>query len=333
MARFDINKIIVQSGNNLKRLTVFNPLTIHRKGSKAKAVFALALVCIFWGTTWVASKVGVQYMPALQLAGIRQFLGGMCFVVFFMAKGATLPRGREWGIIFVLSLLNFSFSNGLSTWGVQYISAGLGSIMAAIFPLWLVIIGLFGKSARMPAGAIIGLLLGFAGVCIIFYEHIGDFLIPEFRFGIILSLIATWTWAFGTIYTKKQAARFNPYLSLGLQMVMSGLLTTILTQVLHTQGIYKVVPFSTIPWQAWASIAFLVIFGSVVAFIAYIYALQRLPAEQVSIYAYINPVVAVLLGAVLFNEHLTIFIGVGGGIALLGVYLVNRAFKIGKVKP
>ncbi|MCR6721641.1 MAG: EamA family transporter [Chitinophagaceae bacterium] len=332
MARFDISKIIVQSGNNLKKLTVFNPLTIHKKGSKAKAVFALALVCIFWGTTWVASKVGVQYMPALQLSGIRQLLGGLCFVTIFMAKGAKLPRGREWGVILILALLNFTFSNGLSTWSVQYISAGLGSIMAAIFPLWLVVIGLFGKSSRMPPAAIIGLLLGFAGVCIIFYERLGDFLIPDFRFGILLSLIATWTWAFGTIYTKKHATRYNPYLSMGLQMVISGVITTVITQILHAQGVYQVVPISSIPWQAWASIAFLVVFGSIIAFVAYIYALQRLPAEQVSIYAYINPVVAILLGAMMFNEPLTIFIAVGGGITLLGVYLVNRAFKIGKVK-
>ncbi len=327
MARFDINKILIQSGDNLRLLTVFNPLTIHRKGDRARAIFALSLVCLFWGTTWVASKVGVHYMPALQLAGIRQFLGGLCYVVFFVARGAAMPRGREWFSIFILSLLNFALSNGLSTWGVQYISAGLGSIMAAIFPLWLVVIGLFNKGSRMPNRAIAGLLLGFGGVCIIFYEHIADFLQPDFRFGIFISLIATWTWAFGTIYTKKQAARFNPYLSLGLQMVMAGLLTTALTQILHTQGLYTVIPFASIPWQAWLSIAFLVLFGSIIAFVAYIYALQRLPAEQVSIYAYINPVVAVLLGAALFDEPLTIFIAAGGAITLLGVYMVNKAFK------
>ena len=134
MARIDLNRILVYSGHNLKRLTVFNPLTIHRKGSRAKAVFALSLVCLFWGTTWVASKAGVQHMPALQMAGIRQFLGGLCYVLFFLARGAQLPRGKEWGTVLVLSLLNFSLSNGLSTWGVQYISAGLGSIIAAIFP-------------------------------------------------------------------------------------------------------------------------------------------------------------------------------------------------------
>src|SRR5690606_24124350 len=105
--------------------TVFNPFTIHKKGSKAKALFALALVCLFWGTTWVASKIGVRYMPALQLAGIRQFIGGSFFVVYFLTKGAALPKGKDWLAILILSLLNFTFSNGLSTWGVQYISSGL----------------------------------------------------------------------------------------------------------------------------------------------------------------------------------------------------------------
>ncbi len=327
MARFDINKILIESGAHLRKLTVFNPFTIHRKGSKAKAIFALALVCLFWGTTWVASKIGVQYMPALQLAGIRQFIAGCFFVIFFLVKGIALPTGKDWLAILILSLLNFTFSNGLSTWGVQYISSGLGSIMAAIFPLWIVIIGLFAKNNRMPLGAIAGLLLGFAGVCIIFYEHIYDFLIPEFRFGIMLSLIGTWTWAFGTLYTKKHAAKFNPYLSMGLQMVMSGIITTVITQILHLQGAYPVIPFSEIPWQAWAVIAYLVVFGSIISFVAYIYALQRLPTEQASLYAYINPVVAVLLGAAIFGEALTMYIAIGGATTLMGVYLVNRSSK------
>ena len=87
------------------------------------------------------------------------------------------------------------------------------------------------------------------------------------------------------------------------------------------------VPFTEVPWQSWAAIGYLVVFGSLIAFIAYLYALQHLPTEQASIYAYINPVVAVLMGALIFGEKLTIFISVGGAVTLLGVYLVNKAFK------
>ncbi len=272
-------------------------------------------------------------MPALELAGIRQALAGMLYVGFFLARGAALPRGKEWLPILVLSFLNFIMSNGLSTWGVQYISAGLGSIMGAIFPLWLVVIGLFSSREKLPRNAIIGLFVGFLGVCVIFYEHLQDFLVADFRFGIFLSLIATWTWAFGTLYTKKEAARFNPYFSLGLQMLISGFTLFFLTKAIDTSSNNYFIPLAQISWQAWAAIFYLLVFGSIVAFIAYLYALQNLPTEQTSIYAYINPVVAILLGWLIFSEQLTIFIAVGGLITLLGVYLVNRAFKAGLPAP
>src|SRR5438309_348026 len=110
-----------------------------------KALFALALICFLWGTTWVVSKVGVGYMPVWQMAGIRQTIAGLCYVLYFAAKGATWPRAREWRIVVMLGILNFTLTNGLSTWGVKYISAGLGSIISAIVPLWLVLISFFGS--------------------------------------------------------------------------------------------------------------------------------------------------------------------------------------------
>jgi drug/metabolite transporter (DMT)-like permease len=322
MSRFDLYKTISQTGDSLKQLSVFNPLTIHKKGTRAKAVFALALVCFLWGTTWLASKEGVRRMPALQLASIRQLIAGTIYVVFFLVKGAKLPRGKEWIPVLVLSFLNFVMSNGLSTWGVKFISAGLGAIMGAIFPLWLVVIGLFSAKEKISTKAIIGLLLGFGGVCIIFYEHLQDFFIADFRFGIILSLIATWTWAFATLYTKKQAANFNPYFSLGLQMLISGIALFTFTNLTG-----NAVSLTQVPWQSWAAIGYLVIFGSLIAFICYLYALQNLPTEQASLYAYINPMVAVLCGWIIFNEKLTVFIAVGGLVTILGVYLVNKASK------
>lgn len=305
-------------------ISYLNPLTIRKKARRTKAYFALSIVCFFWGTTWLASRQAVIRVPsALQIAGLRQLFGGLCYVVFFLVKGATWPRGREWGFIFVLSLLNFGLSNALSTWGVKFISAGLGSVIGSIFPLWLVIIGLFSQKQKMKAAAVAGLLIGFAGICVIFYEHLHDFLNPAFRFGIFLSIASTWAWAFGTIYTKKHAVHFNPYFGLGLQMVMSAVLVI---GASYLTG--KAVPLTQIPWQSWASIGYLVAFGSVFSFIAYIYALQHLPTEQTSLYAYINPIVAVFFGWMIFKEVLTPFIIVGVLITLLGVYLVNRSTMI-----
>jgi drug/metabolite transporter (DMT)-like permease len=298
----------------------FNPLQFHKKSQHGKAILALIAVCFFWGTTWLASREGVQHMPALQLAGIRQFLGGSCYVVFFLLKGMPLPKGKEWRPILILSILNFLFSNGLSTWGVKFISAGLGSIIGAIFPLWLMIILLFSSKTKLHSKSIVGLLLGFAGICIIFYDHLHDFLNPEFRFGIFISVLSTWTWALGTLYTKKQAANFNPYFSIGLQMVISG---SVLFGTTHALG--YAIPLSAIPAASWIAIAYLVLAGSVIAFIAYLYALQHLPTEQVSLYAYINPVVAVLFAWIWLNEKLTTYIIVGMLITLAGVYIVNKA--------
>ena len=287
-------------------------------------ILALCWISFFWGTTWIASKEGVKYMPALQLAAIRQFLGSIIYLSYFLFKKTPWPKGKQWKTIIILSILNFVLSNGLSTWGVKYISSGLGAIIGALVPLWVVIISLF-RGEKLVKLSIIGLVVGFAGVCVIFYEHLSDFLIFDFRFGIIISIISTLTWAFATLYTKKKAASFNPYFSLGIQMFISSIF---LFAYLGATG--SAVSLSTIPVISWFSIGYLVIFGSVLTFIAYIYALQHLPAEINSIYAYINPIIAVLLGAYIFGEPLSLAIAVGGIITLFGLYLVNRSFQKSK---
>ena len=288
-------------------------------------ILALCWVSFFWGTTWLASKEGVKHMPALQLAGIRQFIGGFLYVAFFLYKKAPWPKGKQWKAILILSILNFVLSNGLSTWGVKYISSGLGAIIGAIFPIWIVFITVF-RGEKIARLSILGLVISFGGVCVIFYDHLADFIKPDFRFGIFLSLIATVTWAFGTLYTKKKAASFNPYFSLGLQMLISSVITLSIVGATGTG-----VNISSIPVNSWWTIAYLVIIGSVLTFIAFIYMIQRLPAEINSIYAYINPIVAVLLGAIIYGEPLTMAIAIGGGVTLFGLYLVNYSIRKARI--
>lgn len=288
-------------------------------------IIALSFVCFFWGTTWIASKEGVKYMPALQLAGIRQFIGGFLYVCYFLFKKTPWPKGKQWQTILILSILNFVLSNGLSTWGVKYISSGLGAIINAVFPLWIVIITIF-RGEKLVRLAVFGLIISFGGVCVIFYDHLSDFLNPDFRFGILLSIMATITWAFGSLYTKKKAASFNPYFSLGLQMLISSFILLAITGATGTG-----VNLASIPANSWWAISYLVIIGSVLTFIAFIYMLQKLPPEINSIYAYINPIIAVLLGALVFGEPLTIAIAIGGGITLCGLYMVNYSMRKGKV--
>lgn len=297
----------------------------HATKNKLRSIglpmLALLWVSFFWGTTWLASKEGVKHMPALQLAAIRQFLGASVYILYFLFKKTPWPKGKQWQTIVILSVLNFMLSNGLSTWGVKYISSGLGAIIGAIFPLWIVIISLF-QGEKLPKWSIIGMLISFGGVCLVFSDYLSDFLKPDFQFGILLSVLATLTWAFGSLYTKKKAASFNPYFSLGLQMLISSLLLFAYNGATGTA-----IPLAEIPAASWWSIAYLVIIGSVFTFIAFIYALQHLPAEVSSVYAYINPIVAVVLGAIFFGEPLTMMIGIGGVVTIFGLYLVNRSMR------
>lgn len=284
-------------------------------------ILALCWVSFFWGTTWIASKEGVKHMPALQLAAIRQFFGGFIYISFFLFKKAPWPKGKQWKTIIILSILNFVLSNGLSTWGVKYISSGLGAIIGALVPLWVVVITFF-RGERLARLAFVGLIISFAGICVVFYDHLSDFLIPNFRFGIFISIISTLTWAFGSLYTKKKAATFNPYFSLGLQMFLSSILLFAYTGATGTS-----INLNLIPAISWWSIAYLVIFGSVLTFIAYIYALQHLPAAINSVYAYINPIIAVILGALVFSETLNAAIAIGGSVTLIGLYMVNISIR------
>lgn len=284
-------------------------------------ILALLWVCFFWGTTWLASKEGVKHMPALQLAAIRQFLGAICYLAYFVFKKTPWPKGKQWRTILILSVLNFVLSNGLSTWGVKYISSGLGAVIGAIFPLWIVIIGFF-NGERLSKLAIIGLLVSFGGVCVVFSDYLADLIKPDFQFGILLSVLATITWAFGSLYTKKKAKNFNPYFSLGLQMLISSILLFAYTGATGTS-----INVNKVPSEAWWSIGYLVVFGSLTTFVAFIYALQHLPTEISSIYAYINPIVAVILGAFIFNEMLTVTLSIGVVIVLFGIYLVNKGTR------
>lgn len=294
---------------------------LKQKAITALPIIALAWISFAWGTTWVASKEGVRHMPAIQLVAIRQFLGGTFFLIFFIIKGTKWPRREHWKSILILCFLNFICSNALSTWGLKYMSSGLGAIMGTIFPLWLVIIQII-KKEYVPRIAIMGLLVCFSGICVIFYEHLTDFLNPEFVFGIILSLIATFTWALCSYYTRTYATAFNPYFSLGLQMFISSILLYSACVATQTD-----IPIATIPIRSWYAIAYLVIIGSIITFVAFVYAVQKLPPTMSSVYAYVNPIVALLVGVWLFDEHLTWAIGIGCIITLFGLFIVNKSIR------
>lgn len=297
-------------------------MLIPETNSKRNAYIALGVVCIVWGVSWVGTKEAVRYMPPFQMVGIRQILAGLCYVIFFLVRGFSFPRGKQWYPILLLSFLSFMISNGLATWGVKLTTAGLSSILGAIFPLWLVILLTLRGSARIPKLAWIGICLGFAGVCIVFYENLKHFFDYAFLGGIMLGLVSSLAWAYATIFTKEFAVDFNPYYSIGWQMLISGIVLSIVST-----AIGDTIPLSEIKPYTWYAILFLVVVSSIIAFLAYLYALQRLPTSLVSIYAYINPIIAVMTGSFFVHEPMTLLIIIGAIITLTGVYIVNRALQ------
>jgi drug/metabolite transporter (DMT)-like permease len=296
---------------------------MHGSG-KSKAYFALFLTSIIWGTTWVVSKLGIRGIHPLYFAGLRQLIAGTLFILFFVARRkATMPTLKEWRYLFLMALLLFVISNGFTIWGIKYINSGLGAILGALFPLFVALIDwIIGGKDRPNTISTIGLVLGMIGVAIIFYEHLADFGNADFRFGILLSLTACITWAIGTIITTRNLVKMNRYYSLGWQMFIAG---SILNIICYFNGFS--IPLTQVPANTWLSITYMVFFASVIAFVAFLYTLQHLPTTLASVYAYINPVVAVVLGHFILGESWSLSLLAGALVTLAGVYMVNSGFN------
>ena len=288
-----------------------------------RAYIALGLVSFFWGTTYVVSRVGAQQMPGLYIAGLRQFISGLILVIFFIARGYKLPGLKELKSISIQGFFLLCIANGLLTWALEYISGGLAAIIVALVPLFIALFSIWlSACARITKWMIAGLVIGFAGVLLIFYDYMGEVQDKHFLFGVGLSLVSVLSWSFGTVYTSKQKSSINILFNVGLQMLIAG---TIMLIVCAITG--KYVNIARASQDSILALVYLIVFGSLVAYSAFVFAISKLPATQVSVYAYINPVVAVGLGWLLLSEKMNGNMIAGMLITLGGVYLVNREFK------
>jgi drug/metabolite transporter (DMT)-like permease len=299
---------------------------MNMKKELHKAYIALGLVSFFWGTTYIASRIGAQHMPGLFVSGLRQFASGAILVSFFLLKGHHIPGREILKKISIQSIFMLCIANGLLTWSVEYISGGLAAIIAALVPLFIALFTLWlSKCAKITRWMVIGLIVGFAGVLTIFYDYLTQLQNKSFLFGVVLALLSTLSWSFGTVYTSKQKPPIDILFNVGLQMLIAGVL------VLTICGITgKYVSLGSIGQSSWLALSYLVVFGSLVAYSAYVFVIGKLPPTQVSVYAYINPIVAVVLGWLLLSEKMNVNMIIGTVITLAGVYLVNHEFK--KVK-
>ena len=294
---------------------------------KGKGYIALGITSILWGTTWVASKIGISEMPALQMAAIRQLIAGGIFVAFFMSyKKLPLPNGKQFRWLIIMAVLMFVFANGLSTWSLKYIPTGLSALIGALYPLSVVVIQMvFFKSKKMTILTLLGFILGITGIGIVFYENAFHQNAASFLTGLTLSVIAMLSWSLGTVFLARNKARLNPYYATGWQMLISAvILFAVATATQPT------IELQNISLKVWMVILYLVIFGSIITFVAFIYSMKKLPAGIASLFAYINPLVAMITAAIVLNEKLTINILWGAVVTLIGVFLVNYSIRQGE---
>jgi drug/metabolite transporter (DMT)-like permease len=288
-----------------------------------KGYIALAVVSFFWGTTYIASRIGVEHMPGIFLSGVRQFSSGCILVGFFLLRGYKLPAWNELRRISLQGILLLCIANGALTWSLQYISSGLAAIIAALVPLFIALFSIWlSKCARITTWMIVGLLIGLAGVLTIFYDYLGLIKNTSFITGISLAFLSTLAWSFGTVYTSKQKTSIAILFNVGLQMLAGG---SVMLVICLISGQY--VNLADANNSTWYALLYLISFGSLLAYSAYVIAITKLPPTLVSVYAYINPVVAIVLGWLMLQEKMNVHMIFGTLITLGGVYLVKREFK------
>ncbi|MGB7922476.1 MAG: EamA family transporter [Pyrinomonadaceae bacterium] len=294
------------------------------RGEKIAAYGAWAAVCFFWGTTYLAISVGLETMPPMLFAGTRFLVAGAIVLAFMCGwKGARLPRGRELLDLSVVGLMLLGVGTGLVVWAEQWVPSGLAALLVATSPFWVA--GLEGArrdGERTGGRAVVGMLTGFAGLVMLVAPGLfNSSLNGQYVLGMLALQVACASWSAGSVYAKHHPTKVAPMMSAGAQMLIAGLALTLIGTV---KGEWSEVSFSG---RSVTAFAYLVVFGSIVAYGSYTYAVQKLPLSIVSTYSYINPLIAVMLGWLVLSEPLGWRVIAATSIILGGVALVKTAPK------
>ena len=285
-----------------------------------KPYAALAAVCFFWGTTFLAIRVGLESFPPLMLLATRFLISGSILLTVAALRGATFPRGRELFFTALYGLLPLGVSSGALAFAQTMIPSSLAALYITTSPLWLV-----GLDALIPGGehlrrrTVAAMLVGFVGTALlVFPKNLQEGFSATNVKGFLILQVGNIAWGLGALLFRRRTSRAHPFVSGAVQQFVSGLLTLALTLL---------IPQPAIDWSTRGILAvlYLVTFGSIVGYSAYIYVLDKLPVSIVSLYTYVNPVVAVTLGWIFYREPFGFRELSAMLIIFLGVYLVKRS--------
>jgi len=298
---------------------------------KSKIWLALLALYIVWGSTYLGIKFAIETIPPFFHAGIRFLISGLILVIWQRAAGHDMPTRKQWVSMAIIGTLLLLGGNGLVSWAEQFIPSGIAALVIASIPMFLVI----GEAIR-PNGikpnwqGIVGLLIGFLGIFILIGPaEISGSATKFDPFGVMAILFACLFWAIGSIYSKTADLPKSSLMNTGAQMLMGSIGLFIVSLVTGELNGWDVTAVSA---RSLYGLSYLIFVGSLVGFASYGWLLQNAPISLVSTYAYVNPIIAVLLGAWFANEKLEPRIWLAAGIIIGSVIFINSTRSKGQSK-
>jgi len=294
------------------------------------AWLALFAIYVVWGSTYLAIRVVVRSMPPFAAAGLRFAAAGsaMAAIAWLIERPRSLPTWRQWrdyGLVGVLLLVG---ANGLVMWAEKSVPSGITALVVATVPVWLTLLdGLRAGGQPWSARGWLGTLIGLAGVALVVRPEAGAESVSWP--GILALQCAALSWSLGSLYSQAISARISVLSAAAIEMLAGAFGLLLLSRITGESWSQ----LHQAPASAWIGLAYLVVFGSLVGFTAFAYALAELPASVVGTYAYVNPVVAVVLGAVLLSETVSTHLVFGAGLILAGVLLATLAPRRPREQP
>lgn len=286
----------------------------HRLGASPAAVWAaLGAIYVIWGATYLGMEIALESIPPFLMASIRFLVAGA--VLFAIFRPRERPTLRHWISAAIVGTLLLAGGNALVAVAQQRIDTGIAALIVATFPLWIATFDFAANGRRLRPLSVVGVLVGFAGIALLIRPG-GDIDLV----GALICLVAPVSWTIGSLYARGARLPDTLLLGSGMQMLAGGAL---LAAVGFASG--ERFDVGAVSGRSWLALAALIVFGSIVAYSCYVWLLTVAPTELVSTYAYVNPVIAVLLGALILDEVITAWVLLAGAAIVASVVLIVRA--------
>ncbi len=289
----------------------------------AKTLLAFAIIYFVWGSTFLAIRVGVREVPPFLLAAMRFSIAGLVLYGFMVARGERSPNKRQWSSAFLLALLIFVLDYGLLFWAEQRVPSGIAAVMMATIPVFMAMSEIiFLRTQKLTVRLALALSIGVGGVAVLMSRSLRLGGAPIDPAGAVALIIASISWSVSSALTRKLPLPPSKVMSSGVQMLAGGVLLALTAAALGEFSNFRP---GAVSLEAWLSLLYLIVAGSIVGFTAYVWLIHHQSPTKVGTYAYVNPVVAVLVGYYLGGETLGLRTILGTLLVLISVVVITTA--------